>query len=105
MINASQPLSAIHAFSEGMQATAHNVANVNTNDYNALDTTFVDNKYAVNAHIEEKQSANLAEEEAIATDYAEEAVNMILYNRSLEANTASIRTQDEMLGTVIDMKV
>ena len=48
-------------------------------------------------------SAGLVETSNV--DLARQSVNMIETSRAFEANTVTIRTQDQMLGTLLDMRV
>ncbi len=120
MINFSAPLSALDANSVGMNASAHNVANVNTNDYSALSTQFQTNSgnNGVSPFVTQDRVSFSAQAQELAgnfenvnhtltlnnnVDYARETASSITYQRAFEANTASIRTADDMLGTVLDL--
>ncbi len=57
----SSALSALDAFSIGMQVTAHNVANVNTNNFAPQRTTFSDQNPGVKATVQNSEEFNRVE--------------------------------------------
>ncbi len=126
MINFSPALSALQAFGTGMQGTAYNVANVNTDKFQPVAVNYQSGSPAdqgvralvsrpepvaqetdapTQASPEALQSAYWARLPQSNTELSREFTNMILDERSFEANTVSIRTGDEMLGAVLDMKI
>ncbi len=91
----SSASSALNAFSQGMHSVAYDVTDIERENH--LRTEFVEGDNSqVQAYTEVIPSS---------TDYAREMVNSIVYQRSFEANTVVVQTVDDMLGTVIDMKV
>lgn len=107
-------LSAIRAFSTGMSVTANNVANANSdgfkksravmeaglNDAVKLDIQKVDVPGPV---IFETRGYEQVERELSNVDLGEEIPRTIPLQRGFEANIKMFQTQDEMLGTIIDM--
>ena len=100
MSSMSSSVSALDAFSTGMQATATNISHINTgteNSKNSLRTTFSD---STNGTVE----ANVALYPYDA-DYAQEVANSIVYSSGYSANTKVVQTSDSLLGTILDLKV
>ncbi len=96
MISAlSSATSALQAFPEGIQSVAYNVTNIDRQGH--LQTQFVEGSTG--------QVQGHTEVIAGQTDYARETVNSIIYQRGFEANTITVQAADDMLGTVLDMKV
>ena len=84
------------AHSAWMNANANNIANVNTTDFNASSTTFQssakDSLQAVSSLINTQ------------TDLAKEMTDQIVASDGFEVQASVIKTYDEMLGTLLDMK-
>jgi len=83
------------AVSNWMNNSAQNIANVNTEEYKATQTTISNQDTAVVA--QSSKSTN-------GTDLATEFTDQIAIEKSFEANVDTIKTQDTMLGTLLDMK-
>ena len=86
---------AMMAMSNWMNNSSNNVANVNTEKYGAVQTTINNQNNSVVA--QSSQTNN-------GTDLATEFTDQIVIDKSFEANADTIRTQDEMLGSLLDMK-
>jgi flagellar basal-body rod protein FlgC len=108
-------LSGLTAFSTQIDVTAHNVANVNTNGFKKSRTELVAVETGgVLPVIQKNQSAGPfilnntgygpAQLELSNVDLGEEAVNQILAQRGFEANISTLKTVDDMLGTILDIK-
>lgn len=117
--------SAMDAFSTGMNAVAHNIANVNTAGFEPLSV-----RYATGARgegvqlgsVRTTESSPLGGDESAftefgtgtllppeaenpgGTDVAREFTTMISTERAFEANAAAVGTWDEMLGTLLDAR-
>ncbi len=111
MISALQSsLSAIKAFGEKANVSAHNIANVNTDNFQSSRTTLVEDKQggvkvqiskeALEKNLDVKKSS---ENRPSDTDLASELIQTTLSQRGYEANLKTVSTHDKMLGTVIDM--
>ena len=118
--------SALNTYAWGMTIVAHNVANVNTDAFEPQRIHYADgpggegvrlNAVSQGDRLEnvlsvqgqeraQALSASLPFEigEPGGTDLPLEMTHMISTQRSYEANAVSIRTADEMLGTVLDLK-
>lgn len=87
---------AINAMSNWMNNSAHNVANVNTKDFKAIDTTINDQGNAVVAQSSVSNSS---------TDLATEFTDQTLSSDGLSANVKAMKTQDEMIGSLLDISI
>ncbi|MBW2603242.1 MAG: hypothetical protein JRE28_02850 [Deltaproteobacteria bacterium] len=107
-------LSAIKAFGEKMGVTANNIANVETEGFKKSKATLVEGpKKNVEVEITQPDipgpvvvdvtDEQLAENEMSNVDLTEEIPQTIIAQRSYEANLATLRTQDEMLKSIIDI--
>ena len=115
-------LSALKAFEDKTQVTAHNVANVNTDEFKRSRADLVeDTQGGVRVEISKPGSpekGNFRTEERQRTvteneqnepkelsnvEIAEEMVNSMTTERFYSANTKMVQADDEMKGTVIDM--
>lgn len=88
---------AMMAMSNWMNNSAHNVSNVNTDNFKAVQTTITDAQGTNSPVAQNRLSQN-------GTDLATEMTDQIGIDKSFEANADTIKTQDEMIGTLLDMK-
>ena len=111
MISALQSsLSAIKAFGEKTNVSAHNIANMNTDNFQSSRSTVVEDKQGgvklqISKEAFEKDLAGKKslENQPSDTDLASELTQTILSQHGYEANLKTVATHDKMLGTVIDM--
>ena len=124
-IQSSPSLSALYSLAGSLQVTANNLANVNTNEFKASSVRFETGPMDQGVRISEIRSDATpgawvehpvyTEEEGRArqrmgwietsnTDIAREFTNMISVENAYRANVASIRTVDEMLGTILSTR-
>jgi len=122
-IQSSPSLSALYSLSTSLQVTANNIANVNTNEFKASVTRFETGPMDQGVRISEirkdgspgafvqapvfteengRTNQRLGWVETSNTDVSREFVNMISTARAYEANVASIRTADDMMGTLLN---
>ena len=106
--------SALRAFGTQIEVSANNVANVYSEDFKksrAL-VTEADNDAVkvdiskVNTEgpiVTETLNNETVQQELSNTDISEEFTDQIISERAFEANTKMITTQDQMLGTIIDI--
>jgi flagellar hook protein FlgE len=103
------------AFATQIAVTAHNLANVNTNGFKKSKTELVAVETGgVLPVVQKDQSAGPsilnntgygpAQLELSNVDLGEEAVNQILAQRGFEANISTLKTADDMLGSILDIK-
>ena len=116
----SSAVSALDAYGTGMQVIAHNVANVNTDEFQASRIRYGDVPHG-GVRVEEirqdsapaapaadqAQEANPAEEARAAgnVQIERELTEAMTTEQAYTANAAVVRTYEDMLGTVIDMVV
>lgn len=108
-------LSGLGAFGKQQEVSAHNVANVNTEGFKKLRADFVEvGSGGVRPVVSKDESAGptvlresghgAAQIELSNVDLGEEAVNQIIAQRGFEANLKTLKTADDMLGSILDTK-
>jgi flagellar basal-body rod protein FlgC len=108
-------LSGLTAFSTQVAVTAHNLANLNTDGFKKSRTEFIAvESGGVRSAIQKDETAGPtilnhtvygpAQLELSNVDLGEEAVNQIIGQRGFEANLQALKTADEMLGRILDIK-
>lgn len=100
-------ISSLSASVSGIQAStlradvgAHDVANINTPGFSQ--TRPVQSALTNGTQVAALQKIAPASPEYSATELAEEAVEQMENLATLKANSQTLRTQDEMLGHVVD---
>jgi len=114
-------VSALDAFATGMQAIAHNIANVNTAGFEPQAVYYsslppymgVEVGYITGPEMQATPVPQVAEQQLAVlppewlhpsqTSLEREMANMIMVQRAYEANAAPIRTWDEMTGTLVNL--
>ncbi len=97
----STNVSSLQANQVFMNANANNIANVNSDGFIPTDTRMVDEKTSVRAQ------TRLADDNGSSksqTDLAKELPDQVIIGGVEKANVAAIKTQDEMFGTLLDIK-
>lgn len=108
-------LSGLTAFAKQIEVTANNVANVNTDGFKKSRTEFIEaDAGGVLPVVQKDDSAGPAvlkdtgygpaQVELSNVDLGEEAVNQIVAQRGFEANLRTLKTADDMLGSILDTK-
>jgi flagellar hook protein FlgE len=108
-------LSGLTAFSTQLGVSAHNVANVMTNEFKKSRTEFValetggvlpviQKNESTGPFILNNTGYGPAQLELSNVDLGEETVNQIIGQRGFEANLQAIKTADDMLGSLLDIK-
>ncbi|ADN09253.1 flagellar basal body protein [Sulfurimonas autotrophica] len=100
-MNISNNISSIGAHQTMLNTTANNVANVNTDGFVPKDTRMSNDSNSVRATIRETDSNGSAKSQ---TDLAKEIPDEIIAQDATTVNVNVIRTQDEMMGTLLDIK-
>ena len=103
-INGNIGLSALRAASRMLNNSAHQVANVNTSDFKAGASTLSDMAPGVRATIDPGGQTTTESKAPSDVSLTREVVTQIGAQRMYQANLASLRTEDEILGTAIDIK-
>lgn len=91
-INANSMMS----MSNWMNNSANNVSNLNTQDYSATRTTMSNSGNAVVAN--SIKTGN-------PTDLAKEVTDQMVIEKSVDANAQAIKTQDKMIGSLLDLTI
>ena len=85
-----------------MDNNAHNVANVNTDGFIPQNTTIHENgDQATRAIMSKSTDSGIKTSQ---TNLTKEIVDQMTIQNVTEADVAAIRTQDEMLGSLLDIK-
>jgi flagellar hook protein FlgE len=101
-MNISANLNSIQAHQTWMNNNANNIANLNTDGFIPTDTTISNpSKESITA-----QSSLASDNKSIKsqTDLAKELPEQINIQAATNVNVTTIKTQDEMLGTLLDIK-
>ncbi len=99
----SANLNALQNIAKIQDVAANNIANVNTNGYKA--SRAVQTGDSVQISVAARQAAeNSVGEEMSTTEAAQDMVQMTVNQRSLEANVAAIKTQDDMQKALLELK-
>ena len=107
-------LSALGAFGVKMGVTANNIANVNTEEFKKSRALLKEGSHNnVEVQIDridspghsviETDEGQIREKELSNVDLAEEITETIPTQRGYEANLMTIKTQDETLGSLMDI--
>lgn len=100
MLNISANVSSLIAHQDYANANAHNVANVNTEGFIPTRTSLSETSNGVQANF---QVANDNGSSLSQTDLNRELTDQVVIQKGHEVQGTAIRTQDEMLGTLLDM--
>jgi flagellar hook protein FlgE len=100
-MNISNNVSSISAHQTMMNNSAQNVANVNTDGYIPKNTIINNNGSSVSANTRESTDTNYAKSQ---TNLTKEMTDQISIEKTTALNVTAIKTQDEMIGSVLDMK-
>ena len=107
-------LSALQAYRKSMGVTANNIANVNTEGFKKSRATM---KEGVNGGVEvevskvntpghryqELHEDQMVEKETSNVNLEEELPDLMVTQRTYEANLKVLQTRDKMLGTMLDI--
>jgi len=100
-LSISTNLSSLQANQVFMNTNANNIANVNTDGFIPTDTRIIENQNSVDA------TTRLADNNGSSksqTDLTKELTDQVIISGVEEANVTAIKTQDEMFGTLLDIK-
>ena len=100
-MNISNNVSSIQAHQTMLDVNANNVANVNTDGFRPSDTRMSDESVSVSANVRVADDNGSVKSQ---TDLAKELPDQIIAQDAVAVNIEAIRTQGEMLGTLLDMK-
>jgi flagellar hook protein FlgE len=111
---AGNSLSALHAYRKKMSVMANNVSNVQTDGFKKSRVTFSESKSGgISANVEKVDTPGIPKEsirddkivetESSNVDLAEELPEMISTKTGYKANLKTLRTQDDLLGSLLDI--
>jgi flagellar hook protein FlgE len=100
-MNISNNISSIQAHQSMLNNSAHNVANVNTDGFVPTNTRISGGDNYVKA---ENSKADNNGSKMSQTDLANEMTTQIIAVDATSVNVTALRTQDEMLGSLLDIK-
>ena len=108
-------LSGLAAFGKQIEVVAHNIANINTDGFKKSRTEFVEaSRGGVLPVVKKDDSSgptvlrdtggNQIMVELSNVDLGEETVQQLVAQRGFEANLQTLRTEDSLLGSILDIK-
>ncbi len=100
-MNISNNISSMMSHTTKMNTNADNIANVNTDGFIPRDTRIISNGTSVATST--VQADNNGSQRS-QTDLNKEIPDQIITNNGYSVNATAIKTQDEMLGTLLDME-
>ncbi len=100
-MNISSNIASIQAHQTLLNNSAYNVANVNTDGFVPTQTTLSDTGSGVSASSTKATDNGSSRSQ---TDLAKELPDQMIAQDGVAVNVTAIRTQDEMLGTLLDIK-
>ena len=100
-MNISNNISSLSANQTFLNTSAGNVANVNTDGYVPKDTRITNTSGSPQAITRQADDNGSAKSQ---TDLAKEIPDQIVSGGVAEANVTAIKTQDQMFGTLLDIK-
>lgn len=100
-MNISNNVSSMQAHQTMMNVNANNVANVNSDGFIPKDARASGSLNSVSANI---RSADENWSKKSQTDLSKEIPEQITISNATVANVSAIKTQDEMLGSLLDIK-
>jgi flagellar hook protein FlgE len=100
-MNISNNISSVYAHQTMMGNSANNVANINTNGFKPTDTKVVGGEDSLKAS---SRKADDTGSKMSQTDIAKEMSDQIVAQDVTALNVTAIKTQDEMLGSLLDIK-
>jgi flagellar basal-body rod protein FlgC len=109
----SSTLSALRAFGKKMAVTANNVANVNSDEFKRSEAHLKEGEQgAVELEIRQidsegpimpANSDGMKDRELSNVDLTTEIPNAFINQRAFEANLKMVETEDEMIGSILDI--
>lgn len=98
----SNNVASLQANQTFLNTTANNVANVNTDGFIPQDTRITNgDSKTPKANVRQADDNGLQRSQ---TDLSKEIPDQIIQSGVAEVNVAAIKTQDEMFGTLLDIK-
>jgi flagellar hook protein FlgE len=101
-MNVSNNISSILAHQTMLNTSANNIANANTDGFKPSDTRISDDGNSISANNVKADDNGSTKSQ---TDLAKEIPDQIIAQDATAANVSAIKTQDEMFGSLLDIKV
>lgn len=96
-------ISSMNAHSTWMDVNANNVANVNSDKFKSVDTKLEEGQKN-NPKAVLRESERETVEDRSNTDLTKELTEQIPIEKGFGVNATVVKTEDEMLGTLMDIK-
>jgi flagellar hook protein FlgE len=103
IMSLSSNISALQSHQTYMNVNANNIANSNTDGFVPKQTTISEN--ALKMPQAQVQSASDNGSSLSQTNLSKELTDQIVIEDTVKANVATIKTQEQMNGTLLDIKV
>ena len=100
-MNISSNISSISSHQTMLNTSANNIANVNTDGFVPSDTQITSNGEATTTNTRLSDDSGSAKSQ---TDLATELTNQIIAQDAVAVNVSAIKTQEEMIGSLLDIK-
>ena len=100
MLNFSANVSSLMAHQGFANANANNIANVNTDGFIPTQTNLSDNSGSVSANFQKADDNGLSISQ---TDLNKEIPDQLIVQNGHEVQATAIKTQDEMIGSLLDI--
>lgn len=100
-MNIANNVASILAHQRVMDSSANNIANISSNNFVPTNTRVVggENSLRVQSTLADSSGSSVSQ-----TDLSKEVLNQIVVENATALNVVPIRVQDEMLGTLLDIK-
>lgn len=96
-------ISSMNAHSIWMDVNANNVANVNSDKFKSIDTKIEEGQNG-NPKAVLRENERMSAENRSNTDLTKELTDQVSIENGFGVNASVVRTKDEMLGTLMDLK-
>jgi len=100
-MNISTNVASMQAHSAYANQNANNIANVNSNGFVPSNTNITEQNGSPRASFSKADNSGSVRSQ---TDLTKEITNQVLITNGFDANANAIKTQNQMLGTVLDMQ-
>jgi len=100
-MNISTNVASMQAHSAYVNQNANNIANVNSNGFVPSNTNITEQNSSPRASFSKADNSGSVRSQ---TDLTKEITNQVLITNGFDANANAIKTQNQMLGTVLDMQ-
>jgi len=100
-MNISNNIASIRSHQTMMNTNANNIANVNTDRFIPSDTRIVSNGSSISPNTRQADDSGSIKSQ---TNLAKEIPDQIITQDAVAVNVSAIKTQDEMLGSLLDIK-